>query len=95
MAALVEAASRTDLVRLFPFHSHNVLRFATSPQWYLGVGDVAPAFIMLEPNPDRYLVYSGDLRGANAIELETDSPAAAAARAAELVLSWSPSEQDQ
>lgn len=95
MATLVEAASRTDLVRFFPFHSHNVLRFATSPNWYLSEGDVAPAFVVLGRNPDRYLVFSGELRGITTIELETDSPTAAADRAADLLLSWSPTEQDR
>jgi hypothetical protein len=63
LAALVSAASRTGLVRLYPCRSVNLLRFATSPLWYAGEGHVAPALIALQPNPDGDGVYSGELHG--------------------------------
>ena len=88
MAELVSVASRTDLVRLCPFISHNVLRFATSPRWYVGEGSVAPAFIALFGNPDGYVVYSGELFGNADAVLDTANAADAAAKAAELLASW-------
>ena len=95
LAALVEAASRTDLMRLFPFKSIYMLRFATSPLWYEGEGEVAPAYIELMPRPVRYLVYSGNPLGIAELVLETGDPAAAAARAEELLASWPPASEDQ
>jgi tetratricopeptide repeat protein len=91
LAALVEAASRTGLVQFFPFTSLTELHFATAPQ---GGGQVAPAYIDLVSWPDRYLVYS-EVLGIAELVLETDDPAAAAARAEELLASWQLTSKDQ
>jgi hypothetical protein len=61
MTALVMAAAATGLRRFYPFTSHQLLRFATSPEWYLGEGAVAPGCIDLAADPDRYIVWSGQL----------------------------------
>ena len=94
MAELVEAASRTGLVRFFPFKSVTMLRFATSPLWYQCEGQVAPVHIEVTSFPDRYLVCSGYFPSAELV-LETGDPAAAAARAEELLVSWEPAPEDQ
>jgi hypothetical protein len=47
MTPLATSAASSVLRRFYPFLSHNLLRLATSPGWYLGDGAVARAFIGL------------------------------------------------
>ena len=90
LAPLVAAAMNSSLRRLFPFTSHNMLRFARSAD--LGVWDrtkIAPVFVAVVPDPDRYLVYAGEF--AEELPdpvLETDDPAAAIAEVERRLAGW-------
>jgi hypothetical protein len=89
MTALAMAAANTHLRRFWPFLSHNVLRFSTSPAWYLGDGAVAPACIGTAHSPDRYIVWSGQLlRETVQNALETPDPVDAVTEAERLLAGW-------
>jgi hypothetical protein len=90
MEPLVRAAQSTGLRRLYPFTSHNQLRFGTAPPAIGGDnGSIAPIFIAVSTDPDRYVVYldRGDL-GQHQAVLETTSPGAAATEAERRLASW-------
>lgn len=90
MADLVTAAMDSGLRRLFPFTSHNMLRFARSGD--RGVWDrdaIAPVFVAVVPEPDRYVVYTGEF--AEELPdpvLETDDPTAAVAEVERALSGW-------
>jgi hypothetical protein len=89
MTALVTAAAASGLRRFFPFTSHQLLRFATSPEFYLGTGAVAPACIDLVADPDGYIVWWGQLFHDSLRKvLETADPAAAVTELDQLLIGW-------
>src|SRR5690606_13223857 len=59
LAPLVTAAMGSGLRRLFPFTSHNLLRFSRTADLGLSnSADTAPVFVAVVPDPDRYIVYA-------------------------------------
>jgi hypothetical protein len=90
-SALVTAAMNSRLRRLFPFTSHNLLRLSTSSDLGMRRRDhVAPAFVAVVPDPDRYIVHSGAIGAEPATSiLETPDPAAAVAEVERLLSRWS------
>jgi hypothetical protein len=90
MADLATATMNSRLRLLFPSTSHNMLRFARSAD--LGVWDrtkIAPVFVAVVPDPDRYVVYAGEF-----VEelpdpvLGTDDPDMAVAEVERLLSGW-------
>ncbi|MFB9234742.1 hypothetical protein ACFFWC_04210 [Plantactinospora siamensis] len=90
MTPLALAAATTRLRRFYPFIGHELLCFATSPVWYQGEGAVAPAFIGVAADPDRYIVWSGhpSCREPVAEILQTTDPLAAATELDRLLTDW-------
>lgn len=89
MTPLVAAAAITALRRLFPFASHQFRCFATTPEWYLGTGAVAPACIGLVADPDGSIVWSGHLFHDSLRKvLETPDPVAAVTELDRLLTGW-------
>jgi hypothetical protein len=85
MTSLVMAAATSELRRLYPFTRYQSLRFATSPQWYLGAGEVAPARVDLADDPLCYIVWSGAPQRRIA---ETTDPIAAVTHLEHLLTNW-------
>ena len=95
LAPLVATAMNSSLRRLFPFTSHNLLRFSRSPDVAMpNSADIAPAFVAVVPDPDRYVVLAGafDAQRWHSV-FETTEPVAAVAQV-ERVLSTSSWRED-
>jgi len=90
MTPLALAAATTRLRRFYPFTSHELLCFATSPVWYQLEGAVAPGFIGVAADPDDYIVWSGHPHDAQPNEkiLETTDPFAAVTELERLLGDW-------
>jgi len=89
MTSLVMAAATSGLRRLYPFTRHQSLRFATSPEWYLGTGAVAPACVDLVTDPLGYIVWSGPpSAGPRAKVAETTDPIQAITHLELLLGNW-------
>ena len=72
-----------------PFASHQFRCFATTPEWYLGTGAVAPACIGLVADPDGSIVWSGHLFHDSLRKvLETPDPVAAVTELDRLLTGW-------
>jgi hypothetical protein len=74
---------------LFPFTSHNLLRFSASNDLGNPGTDVAHAFIEVAAHPDRYVVRVGSI-AASRVELETANADQAAEVAERLLAGWWP-----
>ncbi|MGX6601779.1 hypothetical protein ACWKSP_06535 [Micromonosporaceae bacterium Da 78-11] len=89
MTSLVMAAATSGLRRLYPFTRYQSLRFATSPEWYLGAGEIAPAGVDLVTDPLGYVVWSGrPLDAAPHRIAETTDPIAAVTHLEQLLTGW-------
>ena len=89
MTGLVMAAATSGLRRLYPFTRHQSLRFATSPEWYLGTGAIAPAGVDLVTDPLGYVVWSGPpATGPRDNVAETTDPIRAVSRLELLLGNW-------
>lgn len=80
----------SGLRRLYPFTSHNLLRFSRSPAVDVRHRDgIAPAFVAVVSDPDRYVVFSGAI-GADPLSavLETSDAAAAVEEVERLLSDW-------
>ncbi len=88
LGALVEAARVTRLARFFPFTSHHRFCLSDGPEWWVGDGQVAPAFIALDPE-DGYIVWKGSPYDAAAtVAVTTGNEGAAAAGLERLLDLW-------
>jgi hypothetical protein len=93
MQPLVLAAMHSNLRRLAPFTSHNLLRFRMLDMSEglpnLRQETIAPAFVAVVPEPDRYVVIAGQV-GVEPwdIVLETADPTTAVDQVVELLIDW-------
>lgn len=86
LSDLVKAARRTTLFRLFPFFTHDVLRFGSTPAWE--DGPVAPVFVVFNP-AEGYVVFKGDLIREVSTTVLTTPQAGEAIRTIErLLIGW-------
>ncbi len=89
MTSLVMAAATSGLRRLYPYTRHQSLRFATSPQWYLGTGELAPGGVDLVSDPLGYVVWSGSPTAAPHDRIaETTDAIAAITQLEEVLADW-------
>jgi hypothetical protein len=88
LAVLVAAVRATTLARLYPFTSHHRFCLSDGPQWWMGEGQVAPAFVS-RLRHEGYIVWSGAPYDASAREvLSTEDPKAAAVELERLLDRW-------
>lgn len=74
--------------RFFLFTSHHRFCLSDGPQWRVGDGQVAPAFIALDPEAG-YVVWKGCPYDAGAtIAVSTADPGVPAAELEQLLVSW-------
>ncbi|MFJ4851113.1 MULTISPECIES: hypothetical protein [unclassified Streptomyces] len=88
LGVLVAAVRLTSLARLYPFTSHNRFCLSDGPQWWAGQGEIAPAFVALDPEAG-FTVWRGKPYDASAsMTMTTSKQEAAAAALAELLSAW-------
>jgi hypothetical protein len=89
MAPLARAAATSGLRRFYPWLSHNLMRLSIPCDDWIMRPNVAPAFAGVGPNPDRYVVWEGELfSGPTEVTLETPDPVRAVTELERLLAAW-------